>query len=166
MALAPTGSNTPPGMKLSGNSFLIMKANLHNYSFIEEDSFELNLMDESYGYSDFIDKQLSRRFITVNGYPALESKFKHKDGSFSTVKYVIQGPLYYVVIASYRNDNPNAQRFLQSFTITPFIYPAPKPRTDTTLNISVTSPVYAEADKKTNGPGMEEWAQLSHGGVC
>jgi hypothetical protein len=147
----------------TGNSFLIMKANLHNYTFIEEDSFELNLMDESYGYSDFIDKQLSRRFITVSGYPALESKFKHKDGSFSNVKYVIQGPLYYVVIANYKKDNPNTQRFLQSFSITPFIYPNPKQRTDTTLDISVTSPVYAEPDKKNEGMGMEEWVQLSTG---
>jgi uncharacterized protein YbaP (TraB family) len=147
----------------TGNSYLIMKANLHNYSFIEEDSFELNLMDESYGYSDFIDKQLSRRFINLNGYPGLESKYKHKDGSFSSVKYVIQGPVYYAVIANYKTDNPNVQRFLQSFSITPFIYPAASPRTDTTLNITVTSPIYAEANKKNESAGMEEWLQLSTG---
>ncbi|OQP56184.1 TraB/GumN family protein [Niastella populi] len=147
----------------TGNSYLVMKANLHNYTFIEEDSFELNLMDESYAYSEFIDKQLSRRFVTVNGYPALDSKFKHRDGSFSSVKYVIQGPLYYVVIANHKNDNANAQRFLQSFAITPFVYSAPKPRTDTILHISVTSPVYAEDDEKNDGADMEEWAQLSRG---
>ncbi len=111
---------------------------------------------------DFIDKELSRRFTTINGYPGLESKFKHKDGSFSSVKYVIQGPLYYAAIVSYKNDNPNVQRFLQSFSITPFIYPAPKPHTDTIMNISVTSPIYADADKK-EGLGMEELAQLSSG---
>ena len=147
----------------TGNSFLIMKANLHNYSFIEEDSLELNLMDESYGYSDFIDKQLSRRFISLNGYPALESKYKHKDGSYSSVKYVIQGPVYYAVIANYKNDNPGVQRFLHSFSITPFIYPTASARTDTTLNITVTSPLYAEANKKNEGAGMEELLQLSTG---
>lgn len=149
----------------TGNSYLIMKANIHNYSFIEEDTFELNLMDESYGYSDFIDKELNRRFTTINGYPGLESKFKHKDGSFSSVKYVIQGPLYYAAIVNYKNDNPNVQRFLQSFSITPIIYPTPKAHTDTILNISVTSPIYADADKKSEGLGMEEWAQLSSGMV-
>jgi len=147
----------------TGNSYLIMKANLHNYSFIEEDTFELNLMDESYGYSDFIDKQLSHRFTSLNGYPALESKYKHKDGSFSSVRYVIQGPVYYAVIASYKNDNPGTQRFLQSFSITPFVYPAPTPRTDTVLSVTVTSPVYAQADKKNDSPGMEELLQLSNG---
>lgn len=147
----------------TGNSYLIMKANLHNYSFIEEDTFELNLMDESYGYSDFIDKQLSRRFTSLNGYPALESKYKHKDGSFSSVRYVIQGPVYYAIIASYRNENPDTQRFLQSFAITPYVYPAPAPRTDSVLNITVTSPIYAQANKKNDSPGMEELLQLSNG---
>lgn len=147
----------------TGNSYLIMKANLHNYAFIEEDSFELNLMDESYGYSDFIDKQLSHHFTTAGGYPALESKFKHKDGSFSSVKYVIRGPVYYAVIANYKNDNPATQRFLQSFSITPFIYPALSPRTDTTLGITVTSPVYTDPNKKNESAGLEELIQLSNG---
>ncbi|WP_205513682.1 TraB/GumN family protein [Longitalea arenae] len=147
----------------TGDSYLIMKANLHNYSFIEEDSFELNLMDESYGYSDFIDKQLSRRFVTVNGYPGLESKFKHKDGSFSSVKYVIKGPVYYAIVASYKDDHPGIQRFLQSFSITPWFYPAANEHTDTTLKISVTSPVYTEAGKKNETVGMEDWIQLSNG---
>jgi hypothetical protein len=92
-----------------------MKADLHNYSFIEEDTFELNLMDESYGYSAFIDKQLSHRFTRLNGYPALESKYRHKDGSFSTVKYIIRGPVYYAVIAHHKNDNPAVRRFIESF---------------------------------------------------
>lgn len=147
----------------TGNSYLIMKADLHNYSFIEEDSFELNLMDESYGYSDFIDKQLSHHFTTANGYPALESKFKHRDGSFSSVKYVIQGPVYYAVIANYKNDNPNTQRFLQSFSIAPYIYPAPSLRTDSTLGITVTSPVYSDPNKKNESAAMEELIQLSNG---
>lgn len=148
----------------TGNNYLIMKVNLHNYSFIEEDSFELNLMDESYGYSDFIDKQVSHRFVSLNGYPALESKYKHKDGSFSSVKYIIQGPIYYAVITHYQNDNPNVQRFLQSFTITPFIYPAPKEQKDTVLNISVTTPLYTDANKKSDTPnGMEALLQLAKG---
>lgn len=147
----------------TGNNYLIMKANLHNFSFIEEDSFELNLMEESYGYSNFIDKQLNRRFINLNGYPGLESKYQHKDGSFSSVKYVIQGPVYYAVIVNYRNDNPNVQRFLQSFSIAPFNYPAAKEHTDTILNITVTSPIYADANKKNESSGMDDLLKLSTG---
>lgn len=143
-----------------------MKADLHNYSFIEEDSFELNLMDESYGYSSFIDKQLSRRFTKLNGYPALESKYRHKDGSLSTVKYIIRGPVYYAVVAHHKNDHPTVRRFIESFAITPFIYPAVKERIDTSLHITVSSPVYPEPDKKGETiEGLEDLMELAYEGL-
>jgi Uncharacterized protein conserved in bacteria len=150
----------------TGNSFLVMKTDLHNYSFIEEDSFELNLMDESYGYSAFIDKQLSRRFTKVNGYPALESKFKHKDGSLSTVKHIIRGPVYYTVVAHHRQDNASVRRFMESFAITPYVYPAVKERTDTIMHITVSSPVYAEPDQKHDAlESIEDWMELAYEGL-
>ncbi len=142
--------------KQDGNSYLVMKVNLHNYSFLEEDSFELNLVDESYGYSTFIDKQLSRKFISVNGYPALEVKYSHKDGSYSAARYIIRGPVYYAVIARYKKDVPNVRRFMESFTIQPFIYPAVKPRTDTTLHYTVQSPVFPDPGKKEDIAGMDD----------
>jgi uncharacterized protein YbaP (TraB family) len=125
-----------------GNSYLIMQANLHNYTFLEEDTFELRLMDESYGYSTFIDKQVSRHFTKVNDHSALESKYRHKDGSFSSVKYVIRGPVYYVAVARYKQENANVQKFLKSFTITGYKYPEPKKHSDSLLHMTVTSPVY------------------------
>lgn len=125
-----------------GNSYLIMQANLHNYSFLEEDTFELRLMDESYGYSGFIDRQISRNFTKVNGYPALESKYKHKDGSYSSVKYIIRGPVYYAAVSRYKNENANVQKFLHSFSVIPFSYPAAQKHSDTLLRMTVTSPVY------------------------
>jgi len=142
--------------KQDGKSYPVMKVNLHNYSFLEEDSFELNLVDESYGYSTFIDKQLSRKFISVNGYPALEVKYSHKDGSYSAARYIIRGPIYYAVIARYKKEDPNINRFLGSFTIQPFIYPAVKLRTDTTLHYTVQSPVFPDAGKNEDAAGMED----------
>jgi Uncharacterized protein conserved in bacteria len=150
----------------TGNSYLVMKTDLHNYSFIEEDSFELNLMNESYGYSAFIDKQLSRRFTKVNGYPALESKFKHRDGSMSTVKHIIRGPVYYTVVAHHKQEHATIRRFMNSFTITPFVYPAVKPRTDTTMQITVSSPIYDEPNRKTEGlESIEDWMELAYEGL-
>jgi uncharacterized protein YbaP (TraB family) len=128
-----------------GNSYLIMQANIHNYSFLEEDTFELRLMDESYAYSAFIDRQVSRNFSKVNGYPAMESKYKHKDGSFSSVKYIIRGPVYYAAIARYKNENANVQKFLKSFSVIPYVYKEATPRTDTLLHMTVKSPVFPVA---------------------
>jgi hypothetical protein len=135
--------------KSDKNSYLIMKMNIHNYGFIEEDSFDLNLMDESYGYSSFIEKQLSHQFTKAGNYPALLSKWKHRDGSYSAVKYVIQGGIYYAAAVHYKNENPNVQKFLESFSIKPFVYPAEKLRVDTSLHITVMSPVYPELKKET-----------------
>lgn len=125
-----------------GSNYLIMQANLHNYTFLEEDTFELRMMDESYGYSSFIDKQISRAFTKVNGHSALESKYKHKDGSYSSVKYIIRGPVYYAAVARYKTENANVQKFLKSFSIIPYSYPTAKQHRDTLLHMTVTSPVY------------------------
>jgi uncharacterized protein YbaP (TraB family) len=146
-----------------GNSYLVMKVNLHNYSFIEEDTFELNLVNESYGYSSFIEKELSRKFTRLQGYPALETKYKHKDGSFSAVKYIIRGPVYYAAIAHYKHENANVQKFMQSFAITPFIYPAVKQYTDTLLHITLQSPIYPVPDKKEMSiTGLEDIIRIAN----
>lgn len=127
--------------KKDGNSYLVMKGNIHNYSYIEEDTFELGLMDESYQYSGYMDKQLSRNFASFKGYPSLNCTYKHKDGSFSTVKYIIQGPSYYAVVARYKQENPSVKRFMESFQITPNIYPVATLQTDTIMRFSVKSPI-------------------------
>jgi uncharacterized protein YbaP (TraB family) len=134
--------------KTDENSYLIMKTNIHNYGFAEADSFDLDLMDESYAYSSFISNQLSHEFITVNGYPGLQCKYQHKDGSFSNVKYIVRGPVYYAAAVHYKTENENAKKFLTSFSIVPFIYPETKLRSDTTLHITVESPVYPQEKKK------------------
>jgi Uncharacterized protein conserved in bacteria len=125
-----------------GNSYLVMQASLHNYEFIEADTFELSLMEESYSSSSCIEKLLERRFSRQNGYPALDCRYRHKDGSFSTVKFIIRGPVYYVVVARYKKQNENVKRFISSFSITPYRYLKPaKTYTDTTMCFTVKSPV-------------------------
>lgn len=139
----------------TGNSFLVMKANFHNYNFIEEDSFDLNLLNESYAYSAFIEKQVSRKFSRQQGYPALDAKYKHKDGSFSTVRYIIRGAIYYTLVMHHRLENADL-RFFNSFRVTPFIYPDAKPRKDTILNYTVSSPVLpAENEQDSKMAEME-----------
>jgi uncharacterized protein YbaP (TraB family) len=139
----------------TGNSFLLMKANFHNYNFIEEDSFDLNLLNESYAYSSFIDRQLSRKLGRHQGYPALDAKFKHKDGSYSTVKYIVQGANYYVLVMHHRNENADT-RFLGSFRIIPFVYPESKQRKDSVMNYVVSSPVLPEeTEQDIKMAGME-----------
>ena len=129
------------------NSYLVMQNNFYHFHFAEEDTFELNLMNESYAFSSFIDKEISRKLYSQNGYPALEANYLHKDGSFSEIKFIIRGPLYYSAVVHYKKPNDAAKKFLSSFSITPFIYPEIKNRADTAMSFTVRSPFFKEDEK-------------------
>jgi len=152
--------------KISGTNFLIMKANIHNYSFFEEDTFELNLLSESYASSPFIDKELSRKFTTVNGYAALDCKYKDKDGSFSRAKFVIQGPSYYALVARYNSENANLHDFPESFNISAFHYPAGKEITDSAMHFRVLVPNFKKdkQEEDESGTKMQELMRLIYRG--
>jgi len=134
--------------KAGKTAYHVIRTDIHNYEFVEEDSFDLGLMEESFASSDFIDKQLSRKQIKYNGYSALDAKYKYKDGSVGLVRFLIQGPHYYTVIAHAKSENPSMNKFLQSFTIRPMKYGQPVVRTDTSLYFKVSSPVPLEKAKK------------------
>src|SRR6476659_6343749 len=89
----------------------VIRTDIHNYGFVEEDSFDLNLMEESFAASDYIDKQISRKQALWNGYPALETKYKYKDGSIALVKFLIQGTHYYTLVSHSKTENPRMSEF-------------------------------------------------------
>ena len=129
-------------------SYHILRSDIHNYDFVEEDSFDLGLMEESFAASDFIDKQLSRKQTKYAGYSALDAKYRYKDGSIAMVRYLIHNTHYYTLIAHSRKENASMSRFLNSFAIRPFTYGPPELQTDTTLFFTVKSPVPLEKSKK------------------
>ncbi len=130
-------------------TYALFKITLHNYGFIEEDTFDLNLMEESYASSDIIDKQTQRQWGKWQGYPVLDCKYKHKDGSLSAVRYLLQGPNYYAQVAHYKTETKNVKQYFDSFRIAPFIYPPVKDRVDTAMRFTVKSPVFPD-EKKQN----------------
>ncbi len=129
-------------------TYTLMKANIHNYGFIEEDTFDLNLMEESFAASEIIDKQIFRQQGKWQGYPTLFCKYKHKDGSLSSVRYLLQGPNYYTQVAHYKTETKNVQQYFDSFKIAAFIYPEVKLRTDTAMRFTVQSPIYPDEKKQ------------------
>jgi len=133
--------------KKTGNSFQVQRTSIHNYSFVEEDSFDLNLMEESFASSEFIEEAISRKHSIQNGLPALDAMYKHKDGSISQVKFLLKGPHYYTLIAHGRKANAQMQQFLSSFIVKPFVYKESIVQTDTSLYFTVSSPVPLEKKK-------------------
>ena len=134
--------------KTTNTGFEVIRTDVHNYGFVEEDSFDLNLMEESFASSDFIDKQLIRKQTKWNGYPALETKYKYKDGSIALVRFLLQGTHYYTVITHGKTENAKMNAFLNSFTITTFRYDDPKPLADSSFHFTVSSPVALQRNKK------------------
>lgn len=128
--------------------YSLFKAAIHNYNFIGEDSFDLNLMQESFASSEMVEKELSHRQGVLQGYPVLDCNYKNKDGSFSRVRYLLQGPLYYVQVARFNYESNNVRQYFDSFRITPFHYPIPMEMRDTAMHFTVRSPLPLESKKQ------------------
>lgn len=133
--------------KASGQHFSVIRTDIHNYSFAEEDTFDLALMDESFGSADYIEKNISRKQLVYKGYPALDCQYKHKDGSTIFTRFLIQGPHYYTLVAHGKNENTTAEKFFNSFEITPFVYKEVKVRKDTSMYFSVSTSWFPEEKK-------------------
>ena len=133
--------------KANDNQYRVIKTDIHNYQFAEEDSFDLGLLDESFMASDYMSSRLSRKQTQYKGYPALDCRYKDKNGGFYTVKFIIQGPHYYTLVARSKKESEQHTRFMQSFEIKPYMYGEAKWQRDTALYYSVRTPWYPEEKK-------------------
>ncbi len=124
--------------------FRVIRTDVHNYHFASEDTFDLELMAESFASSEFIDRQVSRKLIKYAGYPALDCEYRAKNGALFLTRFVIQGPHYYSLVAYAKSLNPSMQKFLNSFEIKDLQYNAASLRKDTSLYYTVSSPVFPE----------------------
>lgn len=126
----------------------IVRTDVHNYNFLEEDSFDLALMEESFASSESIGRNLSKQWLKIDGYPALEARYRNKDSSVTAVRFLIQGPHYYTVIATAPTETKTMERFLRSFGVKPFVYGEAKSQKDTLLQYTVASPVALHKESK------------------
>ena len=133
--------------KPAATQYRVIRTDIHNHHFVEEDTFDLGLMDESFMSSEFIDTQLMRKQISYKGYPALDCKYRDKNGFLYLIRYIIQGPHYFTLVAHGKQETPAMANFLNSFEIMPFVYGEAKQQKDTSLYFTVTTPVFPE-DKK------------------
>ena len=134
--------------KVNNTHYRVIRSDIHNYNFAEEDTFDLGLMAESFEASEFIDKLISRKQTTCKGYPALDCQYKDKSGAIYLTRFIIQGPHYYTLVAHGKQETAEMKKFLNSFEVKPFNYGAAKERTDTALYFRVKSPVFAEPTKE------------------
>jgi uncharacterized protein YbaP (TraB family) len=134
--------------KNANTQYRVIRSDIHNYNFVEEDSFDLSLMEESFAASEFIDTQLSRHLTNVKGYPALDAKFRDKQGQFYVTRFIVQGPHYYTLVAHAKQETAAMQNFFNSFEFKPLFYGVSKLRTDSSLYYTVQSPVFPDKQKE------------------
>jgi uncharacterized protein YbaP (TraB family) len=128
----------------TGETYLVLKDNVSNTHFLEEDTVDLHLMEESLKGSKMIVKELSRKYGQLDGHDCLDLEFSTAAGSRLKAKAVICGPEYYLVLTAVKKGNADAARFLNSFHLTSFHYSQPEWYTDTARHFAVRTPVYPE----------------------
>jgi len=132
--------------KATGDAYLVLKKSIYNFRFLDEDDFDLGLIEESFRNPDDFEKQISRQRISYKGYPALDVKEKLKDGATVYARYIIRGPHYYVIAAKSKNKKSDFNNFLNSFAFTGFQYRPATAYVDTFLHFTVNTPVVPEID--------------------
>ena len=131
----------------NGNAYAVWRKTVNNFRFLEEDTFDLSLMEESLKRSDAIEKEVSRSVGKQNGYACLNMSFLLKNGKTLLAKAVLSGVQYYLATAvSNQKNNADAAAFLNSFLIKKFIYPKAEIYTDTALHFTVQTPVAPQLD--------------------
>ncbi len=131
----------------TGETFMVWQKSIHNYGFLEEDTLDLGLVEESLKSSDMIGKQTSRKFSTQNGYKSLDMEFSLKDGGNLKARAFIRGAQYYLLTARTKDGKSNANKFFNSFRTEPFTYQTGKVYTDKSLGFTVQTPVEPAIDK-------------------
>ena len=130
----------------TGDAFLVWSKSVQNYHFLEEDTADLALMEESFRLSDCIDKSLSRRAGLYKGYPCINAMYQEKDGSYIRAKFLLRGPHYFLLASRSRNKDRAFPAFFETFGFVPYRYEGFRNYTDSFINISVTTPVTPDID--------------------
>ena len=129
----------------NGDAYLILKKSIQNYRFLEEDSFNLHLMEESFRLSDCVDKPIEVRYDIYNNRHCIDASYLLKDGGYIRTRYLIKGPHYYL-LAARSKVNKSFPDFFNSFSFVPFRFEGFKNYTDTFINVQVTTAVVPEVD--------------------
>lgn len=108
--------------KISQTFFGVMQSYYNDFSNIEEDTFELNVMGNNVLKNFNFKEGVDRKLTSHKGFPCIEISATNKKQQKLCFKIVINGIHYYLVYAI-GNDKLNfSNEFFRSFAITDFNY--------------------------------------------
>jgi uncharacterized protein YbaP (TraB family) len=103
----------------------VKHATYNDFTYLEEDSFELNLLAKNTLKNFNCDEALKRDLKKGAKYPCIQLSGKTKEGLFFSGEIHINGIHYYLVYAFGKSAMPFTNPFFQSFKITDFVYTSP-----------------------------------------
>lgn len=99
--------------------YIVQKTHYFDYSYIEEDSFELRAIAESF-YKDLNYTLVEKKATTIGQYPAMDFDLISKDSSEHLyLRSIIKGANYYL-LAGFTKERP--EQFINSFKFKEIIY--------------------------------------------
>jgi len=100
----------------------VIQAYYNEYDYLEEDTFELNILCSKFLKNKGYKKDITRSLGTEQGFPCLNFTAQKADGVL-TGKIFIKGVHYYLVFTATKPGNaPAAAAYLGSFKLTDFKY--------------------------------------------
>lgn len=132
----------------TGDYFLVQRTTLHDYQYVEEDTFDLSMLSK-YFAEQLNFTLVNREWAIQDDYNVLNSTWKNKDEQMLYLQTRIQGPYYYL-LAARSEQRPN--RFFESFKYTPLRY-AKEFESGTDSTVLFTSAVI---EKPSSNPLMKE----------
>ena len=143
--------------------YFIFKTTINQYDYIEEDTFELRLMEESFKSSSVIKESANGKTASWKGYPVINATYPHTDGSQLKIRYLIQGANYYIVGVKHKNNEAAADAFINSFAVTPTYYGEVKERKDSVVGFTVNSPLFYPPADTTDNFSLQDLYTMSGG---
>ena len=131
---------------LTGDSYLLWRSTVQNYRFMEEDTADLALMEQSFRGSEYIDRCLSRHTGRFDNHASIDAAYQEKDGTFIHARFILHGADYYVLAAHSHDGGKTFAGFFDSFAFTPYKYPWFHNYVDSFLHISVSTPMVPDVD--------------------
>ena len=117
--------------------YFVYRTDYHDWGFIEEDTFELNIIGEKIA-EQFTKKAPQMRLLSESPYPTQDISFQsERDSAWHFVRIVVDGPHYYM-LGCRKKVQVAPDAFFNSFSIEPMQYPEGWTlMTDTTLDFTI-----------------------------
>ncbi len=129
----------------SGNAYAVYEKTLINLNSMEEDTFDISLIEQSLKSSAIIDKEIFRNFIKIGEYNALKMQFALKNGNYINAEAILKGPQYFLLLQTSHKKNTDTA-FFNSFGFNSLQYAPSTVYTDTLLDFKVKTPVQPTLD--------------------